>query len=484
MNCLPPHRLSGGNSRLLRLASPFLAALLLIACKPTDSRPGAPKPNASNVAPHPSSIPAGNRQPADLTAPERVFFQYAVYFLSQTEHQPIALLESELAQLPNAPGKVAELSENPTGVELFARLESNVADNYSPIDLIGLQHFGRGVSREQAQSLQTSKQALIFNFAAPFEKRWLALRGATEIMESYAKKVDGLIWDEETREIFSPATWHELRLSEWTNEIPDINQHVTIHAYKNGEHIRAITLGMQKAGLPDLVIEQFPWSQNGSVGNLINLASQALAEGQQLQNEREFDLDIRAIKHAALRATHLESLKPNGKAVAQLALLAAEPEEGDPDNHIAELSFERYRGVDEFARQEEAISSLFGWEDPVDRIKHNEKILAASERAREQLPALRGAFNQGLEPGEFIQLKAPFATPDGGREFMWVEVSEWKNDAIKGLLKNQPRDIPDLQAGQVVKIDEAEVFDFLRQFPDDRREGNETGKIISESLNK
>ena len=41
-------------------------------------------------------------------------------------------------------------------------------------------------------------------------------------------------------------------------------------------------------------------------------------------------------------------------------------------------------------------------------------------------------------------MKAPFATPNGDREWMWVEISSWKDDKIKGLLENEPLNIPSL----------------------------------------
>jgi len=64
-------------------------------------------------------------------------------------------------------------------------------------------------------------------------------------------------------------------------------------------------------------------------------------------------------------------------------------------------------------------------------VRHNEELLAASARAKAKLPELQKAFTAGLQPGEFIDLKAPFPTPDGGTEWMWVEVTSWKDDKIK-----------------------------------------------------
>jgi uncharacterized protein YegJ (DUF2314 family) len=124
------------------------------------------------------------------------------------------------------------------------------------------------------------------------------------------------------------------------------------------------------------------------------------------------------------------------------------------------------------------LNCFFGWEDSVAHIQHDEALLEASRKARAKLPELHRAFSAGLQPGEFIQLKAPFQTPGGGNEWMWVEVVSWKADDIKGTLENEPFDIPSLHGGQIVHVREEDVFDYIRHYPDDRTEGNTTGSII------
>ena len=44
-----------------------------------------------------------------------------------------------------------------------------------------------------------------------------------------------------------------------------------MHAYNTGEYVRAITLGMTKVGLPDILIENVSWSLNRNLGHVMNL---------------------------------------------------------------------------------------------------------------------------------------------------------------------------------------------------------------------
>jgi uncharacterized protein YegJ (DUF2314 family) len=110
------------------------------------------------------------------------------------------------------------------------------------------------------------------------------------------------------------------------------------------------------------------------------------------------------------------------------------------------------------------------------------KSSAASEAARKRLPELRKRFTAGLKPGEVLLLKAPFKTPEGKNEWMWVEVSIWKADGtIESILQNDPFQIPDLKSGARVRVKEAEIFDYLFTKPNGTVEGNETGKLIQSS---
>ena len=125
-------------------------------------------------------------------------------------------------------------------------------------------------------------------------------------------------------------------------------------------------------------------------------------------------------------------------------------------------------------------ASMTSSEDGITRVRHDARLLAARDAARARLPELRDTFNRGLAPGDYIDVKAPFATDSGGREWMWVEVRTWNGDRIEGTLQNQPDDVKRLRSGQDVVVSQAELFDYLFHRADGRVEGNTTGAIIAE----
>jgi uncharacterized protein YegJ (DUF2314 family) len=406
-------------------------------------------------------------------------FEFAVYLLPGSHKDPAAALRQALAA-QHAKVKLVtdQLPNEPQEPLLYAHLNKNAQQDYPPPSMKSLRYHGQAITGEQGRALQKCEQVYILDFAHPRQYVWSALRTANLLVEEVARKTGGLVWDDETREVFTPDAWHKVRLSVWTENIQPAGSQITIHVYNNGEYARAITLGMAKMGLPDVVVEELPWSSRNQVGHLINAFCQVMAEGAMFEKSGKFNLDFHTIKNADVREPQLKSLGESGSGKACLLLKAGKGDEGDPDNRLIELASDRYKGSDAQARQDSMISSLFGAEDSISHIHHSQQLLDASAQARAKLPGLEKTFNAGLEPGEYIQVKAPFNTPNGNREWMWVEVTSWKEHKIKGLLQNEPVEVPDLHGGQVVEVREEDVFDYLRTYPDKHQEGNTTGEII------
>ena len=410
---------------------------------------------------------------------EGIHFQYAIYYLPSPSENPLAVLRQLLSKEADGPVLVGELPEKPPADPIVAvRTTENVQQDYTPPDIHFIKYFGHGLTGQQADRLQKSGFVIIMDFAHDKAHIWQGLRTANRIAEELARRTGGLLWDEENREIFTPDEWHKKRIESWTDGVPDISKYIVIHAYQSGEYVRAITLGMSKFGLPDVVVDEFSWSNNTSIGNLINLFCQAMAERAVIEKSGMYDLDIHKIQNHMVRDYYLNTLISKATGVARLALKKGIWEEGDPNNRLIEIVFDRYPGKDVHAKQTKMISTLFGLEDHVSQIKHSEELLEASRRAKEKLPMLRKQFAEGLEPGEYILVKAPFKTPEGGNEWMWIEVTEWSGNNIRGVLNNEPFYVPSLHSGQIVEIRQEDVFDYIRRHPDGTQEGNETGEII------
>ncbi|MCR6650481.1 MAG: hypothetical protein NVV73_02750 [Cellvibrionaceae bacterium] len=99
------------------------------------------------------------------------------------------------------------------------------------------------------------------------------------------------------------------------------------------------------------------------------------------------------------------------------------------------MDFSQQPGNSVQERQQALLSKIFGSKSAIVYVNHSSEIEAASALAREKLPQLAEDFKSGLQPGEYIYLKAAFATPDGGREWMWFEVVAWEAEQIREFCK-------------------------------------------------
>lgn len=86
-------------------------------------------------------------------------------------------------------------------------------------------------------------------------------------------------------------------------------------------------------------------------------------------------------------------------------------------------------------------------------------MAAASQRAVANLPELRHRLKSGLPPGHFAVIKTGLQANSGGREFVWVKVTEAPPGEFVGTLVVEPADVDGYALGQTVRVADADVFD-------------------------
>lgn len=412
--------------------------------------------------------------PLTLPAPPHIGFHYVLYFEGDAPD-----MQAVAATAPIADGRMQLLESIATppdspGVSVVA-IEDVARDHPMP-GVEFLRFYARGLDEEeQARATQRSR-ALRLGFAHPRDVAYAALRNADELAHGLARAHGGLIWDEELRLLYSADAWEKARLSD-PAAAPNVLAQTVVHSYQNDEYLRAVSLGMYKLGLPDLVVERTARANNTQLVHLLNAVAQYLVEGGTVGAGGAIALDAASIGTAAVRELLTHDSFDNATGKVRVRLQAVEPEEGDADNALYALRFDDYEGPDEFARQKQATSAFFGWSDSIRTVVHDDELEAVSAAARKRLPAIRDRFNEGAL-GDQVLVKAPFATSRGGVEWMWVEVSAWNGNDIQGLLANQPFDVPGLHAGEKVEVEMDDVFDYQWVKADGSVEGNTTGKVI------
>lgn len=402
----------------------------------------------------------------------RARFQHALYFLPRPKADPKAALERLLPTFPSLV-PVAKGNETPT-----VSIADIGVDKYAPPNPSLLAHAGVGLTDRQVNALQESREVFVLNFSYRPSEGFAVVRDAQAVMLQLAQETGALIWDEETRQCFAPDAWKSKRVGGWDSGLPELPNHFTIHLYRNGDFLRAITLGMEKFGLPDVMVNDLSAGDSRPAGNLINLACQTMAEKGKLDGPGRLVVDVGSLKNGALRESLQKSFRDKATGKAELSLVNGEHEKGDSANRLYEIAFPREKGMTAQQAQDALLSSLFGASDAITHTKHDEELLAASARAKAKLPALAERFRKGLPIGERLLLKAPFTTDTGGTEWMWVEVIRWKGEQVEGVLQNDPFEVSGLKAGARVEFEDSVVFDYIHYLPDGHSEGNETGRII------
>ena len=406
-----------------------------------------------------------------------VSFRYLVYATDPPASDLLDRLDSNLLLEPAALRRVETLPATTEDALVAAQWLDNLAE-YPPPDRDALRYLGRGLSAEQIDSLDTASGVLVLDFVHPQHLAVTALRRADALVGSLLTVPGTLPFDSEFRRVVDPATWQRERIDDVSHTYPSILRHVAIHAYRDGEWIRAVSVGMGKFGLPELAVDELASAWGEQVIWIINGIGQRMIEGQRPDGDGTFTLDLSQIAQADVRNAIRSKLLSNAAETGRFQLILSIPHEGDNDNSLLDIGFGHYDGVDAFARQQAAVRNMFGWRDEMKRIEPDEALEAASAKARARLPELREVFRRGLQPGEAIQVKLPFDTRGGGTEWMWVEVSRWEDGKVFGVLQNEPFDIPGMHAGQRVTGQVNDVFDYLYQRADGTTEGNETSAII------
>jgi uncharacterized protein YegJ (DUF2314 family) len=367
----------------------------------------------------------------------------------------------------------------------FVRFQEEEAplEYYPAPDASYFEYVRHSMTDKEIASFQKTQRATRLILSVPPDDVWKLSRKFTQLVLEFAETNKAFIWDSATRECFSRKGWKDSRLSNWPeNGLPDVTSHITVHLYRPNDdspYLRAITLGMEKFALPDVVIQQMTASDQRPAGNLINLVCQSFAENPIVQNSAKAKFLLDALQASPFRSNMVDSLDSKATREITLALSEAEPQRGDPHNLLIELDFRNGKGKTEDERRNDLLSKLWGSSDSIVGVTHTDAILAASKRARTKLQALRPAFEKGLPPGSRLLVKGPFARDDEGSEYMWVEVMQWPaNGKIEGILQNDPFYIRKLKAGAKVRVNFAEVFDYILYHADGTQEGNETGKLM------
>lgn len=356
-------------------------------------------------------------------------------------------------------------------------------DGINPPDTNFTDRFGRSLSLDEKIKLSEAKSVIYITIKGSKDLVYEKQLRISKSIYDFTQQKNIIIADFNSTEWFNPTSWKKQRIDNFEEPNTNVVDQISIHVYRDDELCRAISMGLNKFCLPEISIKGFTCSHSYSYVSLINAVAQTLSEHPFINEDSTLKVSLNKIQNEIARGNLDNSTFKNAKRVAKIKLKKVEPEQGDNLSTQFALKFDNVKYSSPQEEQEFTISSLFGSEDAIQYINHDDLLLKTSQKAKERMPELREMFNEGLGAGYAILVKAPFKTDNGGNEWMWVEVTKWANDSMTGILQNDPFEIKGLKSGAVVNIKESELFDYMLYKPDGTYEGNETGKLI-EKINK
>jgi len=410
---------------------------------------------------------------------EQVLIEYAIYFLDDKvteslEAKKIIQKEFPLFEILDS----IPSPENVKGSQVVLTPINNVKEQFPPASLEYLKYSSKGLNDLEKRKLQKSKYVLLLDFVCEKSMLIPTMKKANELVNKLVKKKNAVIYDSGTRETFNKEYWSKNRLVK--NNSINISNHITIHFYQKEEYCRAITLGMYKFGLPDLCIENLSCQGGLDISSFLNLTAQTILEKQKIINTGILELNIPDIQNDSLRKDLLNSLQEDAERKGKINIIEGTWEDGDPENRLIEIAFSKDNPQIE---HDEILTKIFGSEDKVFMLSHDQELLEASKRAKSKIPMLKKMFSKGLPFNSSLIIKFPFENSLNEREWMWVEITKWDGDNINGLLQNEPAIVKKLKAGQKITKNINDMFDYILNKPDGSQEGNETGAIIMKMQN-
>ncbi len=297
-----------------------------------------------------------------------------------------------------------------------------------------------------------------------------------ELASAFASRHKGVIWDDNTRQGFGPATWDLWRLPGLTKTPAYLGLAFTTHTYRDGNGFRMVTLGLDRFGLPDLVIEHSP-TNSDELGLLIQWIAQQLYEDPTLGKGGMLALDVGRLQSSWMADELRGRTGAGATLVGAVQLVQGTPQEGDAANRLVEIRFTV--GSDSGSKGERIAAlttQLFGDDDKWLE-GDGQAFERAKARARRELKELMARYDS-LPSTSSLHVKAGFDTTDEHTEHMWVAIQGVNGDNLVGTLLNSPFKGNRYRKGQSITFQLEAVSDFIYTREDGSTQGNYTEPFL------
>lgn len=287
---------------------------------------------------------------------DTIGFEFSAFYLRTPEVAPEVLLQRCIEADSSRLYQYLQDQDSARLPSLMVCKVNNISRNYPPPTPAVLKDNGFGMSPDQMASLQKAADVLIMDFNTDRKHLWDAYRKALEYLYAITVNQDAIIYDQKVKACYTPEAWKSMRIDTWQTPVPDLRDHFIIRSQTDGQACRTVTFGMGKFGLPDVVLDKLPCSNQRQFCSLISLICQSMAERGRLMRGDSLSLDINSVQNEKFRKSLATSPDNNasGKAIVQLRMMKRL--DSDPLNRLVGLKCPK----DAQAYPDELITSIFG----------------------------------------------------------------------------------------------------------------------------
>jgi hypothetical protein len=271
---------SAGRSR--QACSAALACLLL--CLSARAAAGAGR----GAADHPGPAPL-DPVPAGPLVSSRIVFGVMLFQPAGPgdRNDPVAALRELCRTRYPEFGAPAALEPGGGGEPRLPCVRAGIT-SIRPPDQASLDAGSHGLTAGQRSAVRRAGEAFVLGIHGQPRGWPRIMRTAHRLVLDLARQTRALIWDGHSRECFTPDAWHERRLRAWKGQTPPVESLIRIRR----EPARAVTLGMDRFGLANLVVDGFGPADGARVEALLLLAARALVASPRLSREGWIDVEV------------------------------------------------------------------------------------------------------------------------------------------------------------------------------------------------
>ena len=318
-----------------------------------------------------------------------------------------------------------------------------------------------GIDVDRPESLARSEMVLLAWFAAPRERSIDTFATAHAAFAQAARTSGGWVEDLDTQLLFGadsfaardprgdPSAWYVI------DDEPMSGEAGTESA---STELRLFTRGLRRYGDFELVAESVSPDAAPDVSWVLEAVATTLHP----------TADVRPVLTIATPSA-------NGKATLAPVVASAE----DPTSLALKVSFEGELSVPvDIEDAPVAAAPPLTPADPPPSIPDSREPTTLDEARSRVAEALANtlypAFSVGLAPGDVLAINVPFGTRTGGQEYLWIEVTAWAGTTLYGKLATNPANVESLSFGQLVNVQQSDVFDYVYKRANGDKSGNWT----------